>query len=362
LWLTVLGGPGSAALAALQHQTSGIKTAAPIITSALVTLLAVTALRGERDFRAFRRAVELAVILVTALSLWGWALGTHFFPVDADRLILDTTRLEGFSTLDSNGLGRLLLFPVLLFVSAALAAPRILGKRGWAALAMALTCILLTQSRTTYVSFTVGLIVLTFFNLSKIRTWWFIAAAVSWIGAIVAWTNLGKSFERGSERLTWTSLELRAELWRGVLRIIKDHPWFGAHPSGYLDQMQKLGLLTEQVNSAHSLYLAVGVEWGVPMVVLVVVVMVTSFRYGCRVVSLVRRDPLFTETRTLGASITAASLAYAVHGISEIVSPLTLFLLFGCAVATRRFTQADQAKLRRTPAPLKSSRRQVMAA
>jgi O-antigen ligase len=342
LWITVLAWGSGGFLGKLQHVTSGVKTAAPMIPSALVSLLAISALRERRDFRMFRRALELLVIVVAILSLAAWALGTHFVPYDPSRLdqsLPGASRLVGVSMPDANGFGRLLLFPTLLFMSAAVTAPRALDRRGWLALALAVGCIVLTQSRTTYISFTVGLAVLAALNLNRTRLWWFLGGALVWITVVVLATNLGNVFAAGSERLSTTNIESRAELWVGALQIIGESPWFGAHPSGYVEQMQKQGLLEDVVNSAHNLYLAVGVEWGVPMVLVGLGAMSVSIRCGWRAARLARRVRPLQEARIFGAAVVATTVTYGVHGLGEIVPPLFIFLTLGCAVAARRHAE-----------------------
>jgi len=341
-WLavTVLHFQAPDALMALQHETSGIKTAAPVITAALAALVAVAALRDCADFRALRRALEWGVIIVTVLSLTEWAMRRHFVPIDVSRLIPDTTRLEGFSTFDSNALGRLLLIPALLIVSAAVTAPHTLGARGWSALLLAITAIVLTQSRTSYISFSVGVAVLAALNLRKLRVWWILAVAGSWVTGLILWTRLGSAFSEGSERLSLNSLFLRAQLWKSVWQIIVESPWFGAHPSGYAERMVQLRVFDEQVISAHSFYLALGAEWGVPMVVIAVLAIFTTMRYGRRALRTARRCGHYGETQVLAATVVAASLALAVHGITEIISSMYIFFLLGCAVAARRHAES----------------------
>ena len=346
VWITILDHRGPAFLLELQHATSGIKTAAPVLSAALAALVIGAGLRDDADFRAMRQALELAVIIIATVSLVEWGIGRHFVPVDSSRLIEGTTRLEGLSTLDSNAFGRLLLFPALLFASAALTAPRSLRYRGWAALLAAVTCILMTQSRTSYISFTIGLAVLALLHITKLRLWWYVGAAAAWVAVLLTTTRLGEAFAAGSERLTLASLEGRKQLWVGALTIIKASPWFGAYPSGYLEQMGRLGLFHDQVNAAHSLYLAIAVEWGIPMVLIALIVMAVSFKYGLRAFRLLKRRQHFGETRLLAGATAAATAAYAAHGVSEVISPMSLFLLLGFATVVRR-----NAELIRSVAP-----------
>src|SRR5688572_28633395 len=95
VWVTVLGHQGPAIFHTLQHESSGIKTAAPIIAAALMLLIALAGLRDCSDIRALRRAMALAVIIVTIASLAEWLMRTHFVPVDVTRLISGTRRIEG---------------------------------------------------------------------------------------------------------------------------------------------------------------------------------------------------------------------------------------------------------------------------
>jgi hypothetical protein len=103
--------------------------------------------------------------------------------------------------------------------------------------------------------------------------------------------------------------------------------------------MQRLGVLGDDINSAHSFYLGLAGEWGVPMLVIALCAMVASIRHGWKAMRLARGSPALMEARILGATVVAVTVAHAVHGFTEIVPPLFLFLALGCAIAARRHAE-----------------------
>ena len=340
IWATVLGGDLPTFLSSVPHTTSALKTAAPIIPSALIAPLTVAALRTPEDLRRFRQALTFAVLIITTVSIVLWALNIRILPFDDARLIADTTRLGAFSNPDPNGTARLLLFPLLLFASASLVGHRLLGLGGWLALGLGVVAILLTQSRTTFVSFNAGLLVVGLVNPRKGKLWWMAPATAIVVAAIALTVDFPALFAEGGERFTSNSLIGRVALWEAALDIVRENPWVGAFPSGYFEAMQSRGALGDQASSAHSLYLFLAVEWGVALAGLALFVMFATVRRGWGAIRRAGRKPEAIESRVAGVAAVAIAVAYAVHGVTEIVPSLFLFLALGLAVAAFRVSGA----------------------
>jgi hypothetical protein len=341
IWATVMGNALPPFLSSLQHTTSGLKSAAPIIPAALIALLTVAALRTTEDLRRFRRALTIAVLIITSGSIVLWALDVRILPFDDVQLIPDTTRLGAFSDQDPNGTARLLLLPMILCASAGLER-RLLSLSGWLALGLGGLTLLLTQSRTTLISFSAGLAVVGLLNLPKKRLWWIAAPAAVAMAAVALTVDFQTLFAEGGERFTPATLIGRTLLWDGALDIVRENPWFGAFPSGYFQAMQRHGLLLDDVvNSAHSLYLGLAAEWGVALVGVALFVMFATVRRGWNAVGRAHRRPEALEARVAGVTAVALTVTYAVHGIDENVPPLFLFLALGLAVAASNVSEAS---------------------
>ena len=121
---------------------------------------------------------------------------------------------------------------------------------------------------------------------------------------------------------------------------MRDHPWTGAFPSGYFEEMQRRGALLDVASSAHNLYFALAVEWGLPLVGVMLLVMFATVRHGWGAVRRARGRHEALEARVAGVAAVAVIIAYAVHGFTEIVPPLFLFLALGLAVAAFRVSGA----------------------
>jgi O-antigen ligase len=320
----------------LYTETSAIKAALPVLVGPLALAVPLVALRSAIDWRRMMTALIAATAIVLVISAVEYVAGVHVVPYDPSRLLHGTSRMTGFSVPDANGFARLLLMPVLMTAAAIVAAPRTVGPAAWAVLAAALIAIVMTQSRTAYLSTAAGLGVLFVLTLRRRRTVLVATAAVAAVVFAAIVLDVRAAFASGSERLSTSSLFLRMELWQGVVAILRENPWFGAHPGGYTISLLQMGYPPWRIHSPHNLYLYLGAEWGVPMMLFCIALQALTAIYAFRVLRRPSAEPML-RAAALGAL--ALTVTYAVHGITETVPPVFLFLTAGIAASAERITR-----------------------
>ena len=327
-----VGVPVGAPLRTLYTESSAIKAAAPVVFAPLALFVPMVALRTEDDAAAFYRGLVGCFAVFLALSFGEWIADGHLMAYDANR-VLHNERMTGFSVPDPNGLARLMLIPVLLFGARAMSAPRAVGAWMWAVFAAGIVAIALTQSRTTYISMTAGFALLAAFHIRRRGTLRILGVALLGFAAAFYLLGVRHAFSGGSERLSLNSLFLRMDLWRGVLDILGANPWFGAHPGGYMISLRQLGFPEWRIFSPHNFYLYLGAEWGVPMILLGLLLLAAIVTTGLRGR---RAAPRRSHAAALGGGCAALAVSYAVHGITETIPPIFVFLVAGLACASVR--------------------------
>ncbi len=128
-------------------------------------------------------------------------------------------------------------------------------------------CLLYTKSRTAWLAFLIGLLILFCMrilnnkSLVLSRYWW--VGLVSACGLIVVFTLLVYWWDPLIISESFRSLFFRASYWTTTLAIVADHPWLGVGPGNFQDYFTqyKARLASESVADPHSLWfetLAVG--------------------------------------------------------------------------------------------------------
>jgi O-antigen ligase len=319
-------------------ETSAIKAALPVLIAPLALFVPLVAIDDERDWRRWLSALKAMAVILLVVSALEYAAGAHAVPFDPSRILHGSSRMEGFSMPDPNGFARLLLMPVLLLAAAVVFSPGTTGPIGWLAFAGAIAAIAMTQSRTAYVSITAGLAVLGLLSIRRRRTVLLGLTGLAAVAFAFVVLDVRSAFAAGSERLTLTSLVLRMELWQGVLAILRENPWFGAHPGGYAIRLLQMGYPPWRIHSPHNLYLYLGAEWGVPMMLLCLALQIMTAGYA---IAVLRRTGVRPVLKAAAAGCLALTVTYAVHGITETVPPVFLFLVAGLIASVHRVVRRE---------------------
>ena len=176
-------------------------------------------------------------------------------------------------TINSNVLAGTLLLPVCLLTALALQ-PRWLKKgaaRWWAPLLLGLTTIgivaalLLTQSRGAYLALAIGMLLLLVLRWPRIG----IAVAIAGIAALVVLVGDGlmETFNNDSAITTTSG---RMEVWQRALYTLRDFPFTGLGIGAFglvipqLYPYEQISNGPDIIPHAHNLFLQVGVDLGIP--------------------------------------------------------------------------------------------------
>lgn len=336
-WLigTFLRLPLPPELDALPHATSAVWAAVPVIAAVSAAALPILGIRCPDDANRLIRALTTAVLIVTLLSFVQALLGLRFVATTYEA---NPNRLAAVSEADPNGYARMLLVPTIILFAAVLV--RFAGVRhirlASAAVGLAVVSVLLTLSRTGYVSLTAGLFVLVALNIRRGRT---VAIALLVTAVVGAGLWLGDAYDTftAGDRMSLDNFRHRLGLYELIWRIVKENPWFGVWPGGYFDALRDAQYASPTLVSAHNMFLGIAVEWGLPMAVLLVLALAGAFVHAG--VGLRRLRVTLPGARPVQALLqgsVALSVALGIHGLTENVPPDLVFFAFGLAVTAQR--------------------------
>lgn len=341
----------------IQADTTSLKVAGPMILAVVALLLPVGALRAPNEFHRFARWLIGVLGLVVLASAIQAAAG---FQLVATSYTAEEGRLVGLTNADPNYFGRLLLLPTLLAIGWMMRRrePGELSSK-WIPLVTigALGSVLMTLSRTTYASAAVGILALAVLNLKQRRTLPIVGTVLAVAVLTAAMFNFAGRFSADTQRGSLDTLNGRLVLYADVLEILRENPWFGARPGGYVSALydieqvrtnRRFAIEDMQVNSPHNMVLAAAAEFGLPMGVVLLSALGFAGLCGARALRVAATLGAIPGSAALDAfakvSI-AGTCAYAVHGLTEVVPPENVFWLLGLAVATLNCARVGQRHL-----------------
>ncbi len=142
------------------------------------------------------------------------------------------------------------------------------------------------------------------------------------------------------------SVEMRIYLWRIALSYIEQSPWLGIGPMHYAHHP------TGDASHPHNIYLQIAAEWGLPVLVLTLILYALMMRRLAKAV----RNCRDAKQRDCGVGLTLACTAIAVDGLfsGNFVMPVSqvwIACVFGWAMAWTRHqaggsTRTESAKVR----------------
>lgn len=330
----------------VQAETTMLKVAAPMILAVFAMLIPLGALRAPRDFRRVAHWVLGVTGLIVVASAVQAVLGMQLV---ATTYVAEENRLVGITNADPNYYGRLLLLPTLLGVGWMMRR-REQAERPpvWVSLVVvgAMGSLLMTLSRTTYASVAVGILALALLNLKQKRTVPIVGTVLVVIVVTAVMFNFAARFSGDTQRGSLDTLTGRLTLYEDVLQILRENPWFGARPGGYVYALydiyqirlnRRFAIEDMQINSPHNMVLAVAAEFGVPMGLTLAAALAIAATYGLsalRIAKTVRHVPGAAALDAFAKVSVAGACAYFIHGLTEIVPPEYVFWLLGTSIAT----------------------------
>jgi hypothetical protein len=345
--VNVFSAPLPLFLEGLPIETTASKSAIPVIAAVAMAVVPVATLKTKADMDRFLEQIVWVVAVVVALGFVQALLG---FRLIATEYPFNPERVAGIAVPDSNSYGRTLLLPMLLIGSALLNGTRALPIRKpiLAAVGTAiLVAILLTLSRTTFISSAVGISCLLLWSRQRSRAT--VGAGLVLIVLVVAVGVLGTAnrFAAGEERMSDQNLITRLEIYNSLIELAMIRPWFGAHPGGYFTGLREAGFRADVLDSAHNMLLTVSSQWGIPMAAILLLAIAGTFWRSVGLLPksrrLLRMHPAFDSTDVILRALPAAIVTYFVHGLTEAVPQDAVFLLLGLTLALWIYIDAQLA-------------------
>ena len=332
-------------------QTTLLKTTVAQFAVILI-LLPILTLKKTEDFQVFFKTIFIVTVVVVIMGFIQYFTGFKLLPEHYSDVYLSGKRYSRFFTFsvpDANGFARLMIIPILLsfiYIS-------VKRKMSIAILfVLSLTAVVLTYSRTGFVSISFGIFILLCLFLGDIKIKHklpvFVVICLVLLGAnIVKFgyaENVARFTSMGNLRVRWL-IQGRA------FEIIKDSLFFGAHPGHYQQKMLETPLFAGRstIPSTHNIYLQVGVEWGLPLSLVLMLCLLMTLRYGIKG-RRVLKNLKFTVGNEMDILIIAVYcvigmvFAYGVHSMTEILPPAYIFFLLGFSIAVYKlvFFKAGQ--------------------
>ncbi len=334
----------SAGLVELTRDSSILTLAIPTITAVIVMLIPLYALRNVKDFNSFWRALVKGTLILLVLSLIKYVFYIDFIPQDYE-IRYHGFRMTGFSTPDSINFSHQLLIPILFLAALSIRFPRRMKLYEWITLLLAISCVTLTYSRTTYVSLFLSLIFLLLLNFRNKRTIVFSTIIALLIGSLIRLADIQQHFGYGGDRFSLANLEGRIILAKASLKILAESPLFGGFPGGSQIALAKIdmpGLLYWV--GAHNMLLDIALQWGIPMALLLLLALIYSIWNGIlaiRKLQKIRPKKNIFLIESIAYGVVAASVAYIIYGLAANIPPYLVFFILGIALAIRRIVDSQ---------------------
>jgi hypothetical protein len=322
--------------------STALKTVIPILAFPIISFIPVFSLKKYDAFEVFWKALAWGTLITCVLALIKYAFSIDIIPYQAGLSEGHDVRIDGFSVFSSNNFGRQLVLPSLFLSSLIIVSKRI-SPIFYLIVGICYSCIIMTFSRTTYMSIIIGTIVVLLMTMGRTKKVIFYLAALSlFIIILFSSADVLQRFHPDAERASVDNLIGRQVIYQMALQILWDNPFFGCFPGLYGDAMRAQGFHADYVPSAHNMLLAIAVEWGTPMALLLLGANLLSLVNGIKSIKFIKKAKYRTESISNMDMITsmaygniAVAVTYFVHGITEIVPPYYVFLNLGLSEAVR---------------------------
>lgn len=317
----------------LHRGSSTLKTTVFTISSVLFTFLPMIFFRYSNFNKGFIPFLTKLAAVYLFLSFVRYIFIFDFIPQSYAEVHSHGFRMTGFSMPDPNGFGRQLLLP-LMYILAFCVLQKKEKKRSYFIIAIIMiAAILLSLSRTTYISAFSGILFLFFISLKRIK--YVLLIIIGFVFLLAQIFNITDYFSPGEDRNNLSNLEGRQNIYIASYYLIMDNPLFGAFPGGYIEAMHKYGMPSDFYVSAHSMLLSVATEWGIPMTLVLLIVLLYSIKQGILNIKRIRKlneidlDPYFVSLCYAGPAL---AFAYLIHGLTEIIPLPFVFFNYGIVI------------------------------
>lgn len=333
-------------------KTSHIKVFMINIPMALIVFVPLVSMNRKINFKHLWNLYLILLAINVIYSLINYWFGLTIIESNYIDRFANENRLYSFSYFDPIGFGRMISFPLLLLFSYFVISK---SKKSFSLLHILLfggsiLTILLTWSRTTWVSTTVSILMVLFIMARSLKVKNALFMVLITVG-LIYFSNPMDSIE-SSSRLSNSEGSWGARVYKHqiALGFMEKNPLFGAFPGQMIYLSKTIGNETDR--SAHSLYLQTGVDFGVPALIIISSILIYTISLGIRLLKkhkelLRNNDYLYLEIFIV--SCTAHAIGMVIHGIPEVINMFFIFLNLGFLLAAKRLLIKD-SNSKHTPA------------
>jgi O-antigen ligase len=255
--------------------------AAPMLIGSAISFVVIKSLSTKTDFENLYRVLKIFTWIVVVGSLIRYISQIEIIPQSYIQSVrLDGFRLSGFMNPDAIGYGRTLLIP-FAFILSYVTSKQKYGKDAFL-LFLIIISLFITFSRI-IVATTIIMMVIVFLYNFRMRI---MLKGSLFLFVVITFLIFNGAIDRLGSRSAFSSsssginLSGRDLIYTTGIPIVVASPYVGLRPGGYVSMLRKGYLYYRDgqvgemnVVSAHSFYLVIALEWGMPFLLFLLGVM-----------------------------------------------------------------------------------------
>jgi len=314
------------------------------IPAALIVYIPIVSINRNESFIYLFRIFLIFLGINTIYSIINYNYGFSIISSSYTDAFSNFKRAYSFSNVDPISFGTLLIYPIFLGVSALISG---FNNKWYLLLLASIYVLIITWSRTVWISFAVGLVILLLINLKMKKIIYFLLI-MPLFGLVIYLSNPLDTILSDS-RLSNTQGSWQGRVYKHniALGFIKNNPMFGAFP-GQMKTLSKTVGENEINASAHNLYFQTAVDYGIPGLLIIIFVMIYSFTLGVSILKKLNRFysiPKYNYTKIFVHTSTCYVVILAITGIAESVQPLYVFFNLGILLAAKKTLSLEETGL-----------------
>ncbi len=307
------------------------------VCMAFLILAPILSMKSDKSFKAIFKAFVILLSIVVIEGYIHYYTGFNIIKESYSKYYIDEKRMITFSTPDPHEFGVIMNFPILLLICYFLARSRRKNYLYIFILVVSFGAILLTFARSNYISIIVGMFFLILLNKIRVATL-MRSIIVIFLLILTIYHFSIPSYFQSVPRLAHPieSLEGRKTYQLWALKLVNRNPLFGAFPGRHIEIAQAEGYYG--MRSTHSLYLHTATDFGIPMFLILIIVLIYSFLTGLVLLKKNKRILSLKENfyiKILLISSTAFTISIATRGLVEGVGYEYIFLNLGFILASK---------------------------
>ena len=324
-----------------QRDSNMLGFALPMLIGGPILILSIIRDFNDRvDLRVLYRYLKILTWIIVILSLIRFVTEIEFIPQNyLDTVRNDGYRLSGVNHPDSISYGKKLLLPLALVLSYFVSGFRV--GRNALLLFFILISLFITYSRMLIASSLIIVIVIILYNFKFSIVFKGLIYLFSIVGILFLSGGIKKLETRSlsSESASGINMSGRDLIYETAIPIIVASPYVGLRPGGWNSLLIKGYSYTRQgytgemgFQSAHSFYLVVALEWGLPFLFLLIFILLHCLylmHLTVRLATKYNSIKGFSDIKIWSISIIALITGLLILGITDFIPYPVVFFLIG---------------------------------